>query len=83
MNFSEIATLAQKAAINEGTMYWLANENREELEFILNLTDELTKPFFIISEKAKMQIIEALQTEQKYRKGLIEEIIEEETAASR
>ena len=82
MNFSQIATLAQKAAINEGTMNWLANENREELEFVLNLTDELTRPFFITSEKAKMQIIEALHTEIKYRKAQIEEMFEEEEETS-
>lgn len=78
MNFSQIATLAQKAAINEGTMNWLAKENREELEFVLNLTNEISKPFFITSEKAKMQIVKALQTEIEYRKAQIEELLEEE-----
>ena len=84
MNFSQIASLAQKAAINEGTMNWLANENREEFEFSLIIDDELevSKPFFITSEAAKIQILAALQTEIKYRKGQIEEMFEEEETAS-
>lgn len=82
MNFSQIASLAQKAAINEGTMNWLANENREEFEFTLIITDELSKPFFITSEAAKIQILAAIQTEIKYRKAQIEEMFEEEETSS-
>lgn len=77
MNFYQIATLAHRAEINEGTMKWLIDENREELEFELKIFDEVSKPFFIKSEAAKMQIIAALQSEIKYRTALIKEMFEE------
>ena len=84
MDFNKIATLAQKAAINEGTKQCLINENREECEFEFKFSNEISKPFFITSEAAKIQILAALQTEIKYRKAQIEEMFEEEeTYASR
>ena len=78
MDFYKIATLAQNAAINEGTKQYLINENREEYEFGFKLSDEVSKPFFITSKSAKSQIIAALQTEIDFRKAQIGEMFEEE-----
>lgn len=84
MDFYKIATLAQKAAFNEGLKSDLINENREEYEFNFKISDELSRTFFITSKSAKSQIIAALQTEIDFRRAQIGEMFEEEeTSASR
>lgn len=84
MDFYQIAIMAQKAAINEGAKQDLINENREEYEFNLKISDEVSRMFFITSKSAKSQIIAAIQTEIDFRKAQIGEMFEEEeTSASR
>lgn len=75
MDLFEIANLANRAAINEGTLKWIESKSQDELYFQINLSDDVSKPFTILSKSAKQQICNALRTDIGYRKGLIEQII--------